>query len=35
MTSAWFGAGKGLKLRAWEVAREMAMKAGAMPETAG
>jgi phage/plasmid-like protein (TIGR03299 family) len=34
MTSAWFGAGEGLKLRAWSAARELAVKAGALPETA-
>jgi hypothetical protein len=32
MTSAWFGAGEGLKLRAWEAVRELAVKAGAVPE---
>jgi phage/plasmid-like protein (TIGR03299 family) len=32
MTSAWFGAGEGLKLRAWDAVRELAVKAGAVPE---
>lgn len=32
MTSAWFGAGEGLKLRAWDCVRELAAKAGALPE---
>jgi phage/plasmid-like protein (TIGR03299 family) len=30
MTSAWFGAGEGLKLRAWDAARALAVKAGAL-----
>jgi phage/plasmid-like protein (TIGR03299 family) len=34
MTSAWFGAGEGLKLRAWEAVRGLAVKAGAMPVVA-
>jgi hypothetical protein len=32
MSSAWFGAGEGLKLRAWDSVRELAVKAGAVPE---
>jgi phage/plasmid-like protein (TIGR03299 family) len=32
MSSAWFGAGEGLKLRAWDAVRELAVKAGAVPE---
>lgn len=31
MTSAWFGAGEGLKLRAWDAVRELAAEAGALP----
>jgi phage/plasmid-like protein (TIGR03299 family) len=34
MTSAWFGAGEGLKLRAWNAVRELAVKAGALDEAA-
>lgn len=34
MASAWFGAGEGLKLRAWDAVRDLAVKAGAMPELA-
>jgi hypothetical protein len=34
MTSAWFGAGEGLKLRAWDAVRELAVKAGALAEAA-
>ncbi|NML17046.1 DUF932 domain-containing protein [Azohydromonas caseinilytica] len=30
MTSAWFGAGEGLKLRAWEAVRALAQQAGAI-----
>ena len=30
MTSAWFGAGEGLKLRAWDGVRELAARAGAL-----
>ncbi|WP_051241955.1 DUF932 domain-containing protein [Azohydromonas australica] len=30
MTSAWFGAGEGLKLKAWDAVREIAVKAGAI-----
>jgi phage/plasmid-like protein (TIGR03299 family) len=32
MTSAWFGAGEGLKLHAWDAVRVLAAKAGALPE---
>jgi hypothetical protein len=34
MTSAWFGAGEGLKLRAWDAVRDLAVKARALPQAA-
>jgi phage/plasmid-like protein (TIGR03299 family) len=30
MTSAWFGAGEGLKLKAWDAVRDLCVKAGAL-----